>query len=185
MDAANVDLKGFSEDFYKKLCAGELQPVLETLLYLKWETAVWFEITNLIIPGWNDSEAELEAMTQWLVENLGPDVPLHFSAFHPDFKMLAAPRTPPATWMRARDIALKNGIRYAYTGNIHHRAGDTTFCHNCGEKLIERDWYDLQSYKLTADGRCPTCAVTCAGLFEAQPGQWGRQRQPVRLANFR
>lgn len=184
MDAANVDLKGFSEDFYKKLCAGELQPVLDTLLYLKHETAVWFEITNLIIPGWNDSEAELEAMTQWIVGHLGPDVPLHFSAFHPDFKMMDLPRTPAATLTHAREIALKNGVRYAYTGNVHDPTGDTTFCHCCGEKLIERDWYDLQVYRVTSDGRCPRCGQSCAGVFEAKPGHWGRKRQPVRLLNF-
>lgn len=182
MDAANVDLKGFSEAFYKKLCAGELQPVLETLLYLKHETNVWFEITNLIIPGWNDSEAELEAMTQWVVAELGPDVPMHFSAFHPDYKMMDVPRTPAATLTRARNIALKNGVRYAYTGNVHDAAGDTTFCHACGIKLIERDWYTLKAYRLTGDGRCPTCGTLCAGVFASQPGNWGRRRLPVRLA---
>ena len=184
MDAANVDLKGFTEDFYKKLCAGELQPVLDTLRYLKHETDVWFEITNLIIPGWNDSDAELEAMTQWVVEELGPDVPMHFSAFHPDYKMTNVPRTPPAVLTRARNIAVKNGVRYAYTGNVHDRAGDTTFCHQCGEKLIERDWYQLISYRVDANGRCPTCHPICAGVFEKQPGHWGRRRQPVRLASF-
>ncbi|MAT97163.1 MAG: AmmeMemoRadiSam system radical SAM enzyme [Anaerolineaceae bacterium] len=184
MDAANVDLKGFTEDFYKKLCAGELQPVLDTLRYLKHETDVWFEITNLIIPGWNDSDEELEAMTQWVVEELGPDVPLHFSAFHPDYKMMDVPRTPPATLTRARSIAMKNGVRYAYTGNVHDRAGDTTFCHQCGEKLIERDWYQLKSYRVDANGRCPTCNTICAGVFENESGHWGRRRQPVRLASF-
>jgi len=184
MDAANIDLKGFTEEFYKKLCAGELQPVLDTLVYLKHETDVWFEITNLIIPGWNDSEEELEAMTQWIVEELGPDVPLHFSAFHPDFKMMDVPRTPPATLTRAREIALKNGVRYAYTGNVHDREGDTTFCHGCGEKLIERDWYDLKAYRLRDDGRCPVCGTVCQGVFEAQAGHWGRQRLPVRLRNY-
>ena len=184
MDAANVDLKGFSEDFYKKLCAGELQPVLDTLRYLKHETDVWFEITNLIIPSWNDSEAELEAMTQWVVQELGPDVPLHFSAFHPDYKMMDVPPTPPATLTRARNIAVNNGVRYAYTGNVHDRAGDTTFCHKCGEKLIERDWYELKSYQMDENGRCPTCSAKCAGVFNRQPGHWGRRRQPVRLAAF-
>lgn len=184
MDAANVDLKGFTEDFYKKLCAGELQPVLDTLRYLKQETAVWFEITNLIIPGWNDSEAELEALTQWVVQELGPDVPLHFSAFHPDYKMRNVPPTPPATLTRARNIALKNGVRYAYTGNVHDRTGDTTFCHQCGEKLIERDWYQLIQYRLDENGRCPTCGAKCAGVFDRQPGHWGRHRQPVHLAAF-
>ncbi len=184
MDAANVDLKGFTEAFYQKLCAGELQPVLDTLRYLKHETEVWFEITNLIIPGWNDTDAELEAMTQWVVTELGPDVPMHFSAFHPDYKMMDVPRTPPATLTRARNIARKNGVRYAYTGNVHDANGDTTFCHTCGAKLIERDWYDLKAYRLTADGRCPSCHTPCTGVFTPQPGHWGRRRQPVRLAIF-
>lgn len=182
MDAANVDLKGFTEAFYQKLCAGELQPVLDTLLYLKHETNVWFEITNLIIPGWNDTDAELEAMTQWVAAELGPDVPMHFSAFHPDYKMMDVPHTPPATLTRARNIARKNGVRYAYTGNVHDAAGDTTFCHGCGLKLIERDWYELKAYRLTADGRCPSCGTPCAGIFAPQPGHWGRRRLPVRLS---
>lgn len=185
MDAANVDLKGFSNEFYKKLCASELQPVLDTLLYLKHETAVWFEITNLIIPSWNDSDAELEAMTQWVVENLGSDVPMHFSAFHPDFKMMDLPRTPASTLTRARDIAIKNGIRYAYTGNVHDKKGDTTFCHNCGSALIERDWYELHGWYLDGNGRCQTCGTPCAGNFESTPGHWGRKRQPVHLSSFR
>lgn len=184
MDAANVDLKGFTEAFYQKLCAGELQPVLDTLLYLKHETNVWFEITNLIIPGWNDTDAELEAMTQWVAAELGPDVPMHFSAFHPDYKMMDVPHTPPATLTRARNIARKNGVRYAYTGNVHDAAGDTTCCHSCGSKLIERDWYELKAYRLAADGRCPSCGTPCAGIFAPQPGHWGRRRLPVRLAAF-
>jgi pyruvate formate lyase activating enzyme len=145
---------------------------------------VWFEITNLIIPGWNDSEAELEAMTQWVVETLGPDVPVHFSAFHPDYKMMDVPPTPPAALTRARNIALKNGLRYAYTGNVYDRIGDTTFCHDCGEKLIERDWYELLSYRLDGDGRCLKCGSRCAGVFEKRAGRWGRRRRPVRLAQF-
>ena len=135
MDAANVDLKGFSEDFYQKLCAGELQPVLETLLYLKHETEVWFELTTLLIPGWNDSTAELEEMTAWVVENLGPDVPMHFTAFHPDYKMRDLPRTPAATLTRACQIARKNGVRYAYTGNVHDKDGQSTYCHVCGQRI--------------------------------------------------
>ncbi|HFE67325.1 MAG TPA: AmmeMemoRadiSam system radical SAM enzyme [Chloroflexi bacterium] len=184
VDAANVDLKGFTEEFYKKLCAGELQPVLDTLLYLKHETNVWFEITNLIIPGWNDSAEEIEAMTRWVVKELGPDVPLHFSAFHPDYKMMDVPPTPPETLRRARRIALRNGVRYAYTGNIHDREGDTTFCHNCGQPVIVRDWYNLIEWHLTEDGRCQQCGAQCAGVFDHSPGHWGARRLPVRLANF-
>lgn len=183
MDAANVDLKGFTERFYKQICAGQLQPVLDTLRYLKHETQVWFEITNLLIPGENDSEGELEAMTQWLVENLGPDVPIHFTAFHPDYKMLDKPRTRPEQLTRARQIALKNGLRYAYTGNVHDEPGGTTYCHACGQKLIGRDWFSLTVWNLTPAGCCRFCQTPCAGVFESRPGTWGARRQPVYLAN--
>ncbi len=185
MDAANVDLKCFSEDFYQRLCAGHLQPVLDTLLYIKHETAVWLEITTLLIPGENDSTAELEALTGWVVENLGPDVPLHFSAFHPDYKMRNIPPTPPATLSRARRIALKNGVRYAYTGNVHDVDGGSTTCHECHRRLIGRSWYELGAWNLTEDGRCRFCGARCAGHFMAAPGTWGAKRQPVRLANYR
>ena len=182
MDAANVDLKGFTEEFYQQLCSGHLQPVLDTLVYLKRETDVWFEITTLLIPGKNDSDDELEALTRWVVGNLGPDVPLHFSAFHPDWKMMDLPSTPPATLTRARGIALNNGVRYAYTGNVHDREGDATHCHNCGKEVIGRDWYELTAWNLTDDGRCRNCAARCAGVFDGPAGTWGRRRQPVHLA---
>jgi pyruvate formate lyase activating enzyme len=185
MDAANVDLKAFTEGFYKKVCGGQLAPVLETLKYLKHETGVWFETTTLLIPGENDSEAELEAMTQWVVAELGPDVPMHFSAFHPDWKMQDKPPTPPATLARAHAIARKNGVRYAYVGNVHDKAHDSTFCHECGTLLIGRDWYQLSEWALTDDGHCRACGTACAGVFDGPPGDWGRQRRPVRLAEFR
>ena len=181
MDAANVDLKGFTEDFYHRVCAGRLAPVLETLEYLKHETSVWFEITNLLIPGANDSDQELDAMTRWVVEHLGPDVPMHFTAFHPDWKMRDRPPTTPATLTRARAIALANGVRYAYTGNVHDREGGSTWCHGCGELLIERDWYQLGRWGLTDDGRCRRCDARCAGLFDGPPGSWGPRRLPVAL----
>jgi pyruvate formate lyase activating enzyme len=184
MDAANVDLKGFTERFYKQICAGHLQPVLDTLVYLKHDTNVWFEITTLLIPGENDSDAELEALTQWVVEHLGADVPLHFTAFHPDWKMLDKPPTPPATLTRARRIALKNGVRYAYTGNVHDVDGGSTYCHQCGAKLIGRDWYILTDWHLSDDGRCLSCGTVCAGVFDGPPGSWGSRRLPVRLRNF-
>ena len=184
MDAANIDLKGFSEAFYQKLCAGSLAPVLDTLLYLKHETNVWFEITNLLIPDQNDSTAELEALVRWVVDELGPDVPMHFSAFHPDYKMQDIPRTPAATLTRARQIALENGVRYAYTGNTHDEAGGSTYCHECGTKLIGRDWYVLGEWGLDENGRCQRCFTPCAGRFNAKPGRWGARRQPVRLADF-
>jgi pyruvate formate lyase activating enzyme len=183
IDAANVDLKAFTERFYRKICAGELQPVLDTLVYLKRETDVWLETTTLIIPGENDSTGEIDEMTGWAVESLGPDVPMHFSAFHPDYKMLDNPPTPPETLARAREIAMKNGVRYAYTGNVHDEAGDTTYCHGCGTALIRRDWYELKSWRLTEDWRCEACGVACAGYFHGAPGRWGRRRLPVRLAD--
>ncbi|MDP8977234.1 MAG: AmmeMemoRadiSam system radical SAM enzyme [Actinomycetota bacterium] len=182
MDAANVDLKAFTEGFYHKVCAARLGPVLDTLEYLRHETDVWFELTTLLIPGHNDAPEEIDRMTSWVVERLGPDVPLHFTAFHPDYKMSDVAPTPPATLSRARDIAMANGVRYAYTGNVHDRAGGTTVCHGCGLALVERDWYALGAYRLTDDGRCRRCGTPCRGVFEAAPGGWGRRRLPVRLA---
>jgi pyruvate formate lyase activating enzyme len=184
MDAANVDLKAFTERFYHSVCGGHLQAVLDTLVYLKKETNVWVELTTLLIPGENDSEAEIEEMTQWIVENLGPDVPMHFTAFHPDFKMLDKARTPPETLSRSRRIAMKNGVRYAYTGNVHDREGGSTRCHSCGEVLIGRDWYVLSDWRLTEKGTCKKCGAACAGVFDGPPGRWGAKRLPVRLAAF-
>jgi pyruvate formate lyase activating enzyme len=181
MDAANIDLKAFTEDFYKRLCSTELAPVLETLKYLKHETDVWFELTTLLIPGENDSEAELEEMTQWVVENLGTDVPMHFSAFHPDWKMMDIPATPFSTLSMARNIALKNGVRYAYTGNVHDFEGESTYCHNCGEMLIGRDWYQLSTWSLSEDGHCQKCGTAAAGVFGGPPGVWGAKRKRVIL----
>jgi len=181
MDAANIDQKGFTEGFYKNLCSGKLAAVLDTLVYLKHETNVWFEITTLLIPGENDSPAEIEALSRWVREHLGVDVPLHFTAFHPDWKMRDTPPTPPATLRVARRIAKEHGLRYVYTGNIHDPAGQSTHCHNCGAMLIGRDWYDLYEWNLTADGRCQACAAPCAGAFDGRPGQWGRRRQAIRI----
>jgi pyruvate formate lyase activating enzyme len=181
MDAANIDLKAFTEGFYHKICGGHLQPVLETLEYVKHETSVWLEITTLLIPGENDSDQELHALTQWVMEKLGPDVPLHFSAFHPDWKMMDKTDTPPETLIRARRIAMENGVRYAYVGNIHHKTGDSTCCHRCGQLLIGRDWYELSEWNLTPQGACNRCGTLCAGVFEEQPGNWGARRVPVSL----
>ena len=182
MDAANVDLKAFTEGFYRRICAGSLQPVLDTLTYLKKETSVWFEITTLLIPGENDSDREISELCNWVLGKLGPDVPVHFSAFHPDWKMLNKRPTPPATLKRARAIALKAGIRYAYTGNVHDRGGDTTFCHKCATPLIVRDWYELEEWHLTPEGKCPGCGTRPAGVFEPRPGSWGARRMPIRLS---
>ncbi len=182
MDAANVDLKAFTEEFYRKICGGRLGPVLDTLRYLRHETPVWFEITTLLIPGQNDSDAEIERETAWIAEHLGLDVPLHFTAFHPDWKMLSVPHTPVETLQRAREIALATGLRYVYTGNVHDKATQSTRCHACGELLIGRDWYVLSEWNLADSGHCGRCGARCPGVFEAQPGDWGAQRLPVRLA---
>ena len=183
MDAANVDLKAFSESFYHKLTGAHLQPVLDTLRHIKHETSVWLEITTLLIPDENDSEQELEALTQWVVENLGPDVPIHFTAFHPDWKMLDKQPTPPGTLMRARRIALKNGIHYAYTGNVRDEEGGSTYCSNCGKMLIGRDWFRITTWNLDDEGCCASCGEACAGIFEQGP-TFGEPTVPKTLINL-
>jgi pyruvate formate lyase activating enzyme len=167
MDAANVDLKAFSERFYRDVCAGHLQPVLDTLIYLKRDTDVWLEITNLLIPGQNDAPEEIEEMTRWVVEVLGPDVPLHFSAFYPAWRMLHTPPTPAITLQNARRIAVKNGVRYAYVG-IRDLEGQDTYCHGCGRTVIGRSGFTVTEWRLV-DGRCASCGMGCAGMFESEP----------------
>ncbi|MCF7970770.1 MAG: AmmeMemoRadiSam system radical SAM enzyme [Methylococcaceae bacterium] len=179
MDAANIDLKAFTERFYHNITGSHLAAVLDTLCYLQHETSVWLELTTLIIPGENDSPLELEQMTQWVVENLGPDVPMHFTAFHPDWKMLDTPATPIASLLLARDIALKNGVHYAYVGNVHHKQAESTYCHHCGQLLIGRDWYQLSDWNLTPTGACIACGSQCAGHFTETPGNWGAKRMSV------
>jgi pyruvate formate lyase activating enzyme len=181
IDAANVDLKAFTDEFYYKLTGSHLQPVLDTLVYLKHETNVWFEITTLLIPGKNDSTVEITAMCDWIKKELGSDVPLHFTAFHPDHKMPDIPQTPSATLVQARDIALKAGLKFVYTGNVHNRDGDTTYCSNCHTKLIERDWYEINQYKLDEDGCCPKCGTKLVGEFDKQAGNFGARRIPVAI----
>ena len=180
VDAANIDLKAFTDEFYHKLCGGHLQPVLETLQYLKKETQVWFELTTLLIPGDNDSDKELQEMTQWIFENLGPDVPLHFTAFHPDWKMLDKPATPTSTLARARKIARDNGLHFVYTGNVHDAEGGSTWCPDCGKLLIERDWYVLGKWGLDEKGCC-SCGYRLPGVIEAHPGNWGNKRLPIHI----
>ena len=181
MDAANVDLKGFTEEFYQKYTGTHLAPVLETLCYLKKDTSVWLEITTLLIPGLNDSKKEVQSMTQWIVKNLGQDVPLHFTAFHPAYKLAGPPATPASTLFKARDIARANGIRYCYTGNIPDPEGETTFCHSCGKKLIGRDSYEITDWNLKGNGLCQFCGTACPGIFEPKHGSWGSKRIPVRM----
>jgi pyruvate formate lyase activating enzyme len=181
VDAANVDLKAFTEGFYESVCAGHLRPVLDTLEHVARETDVWLEVTTLLIPGLNDSDVELGALADWIAEHLGADVPLHFTAFHPDWRLLDRRPTPPETLTRAREIALAAGLRYVYTGNVHDRAGQSTYCAACGRLLVERDWYELGVWGLEG-GRCSACGEPCPGVFDERPGTWGSRRLPVRLA---
>ncbi len=182
MDAANVDLKGFTDEFYFRLCGARLQPVLDTLVYLKRETDVWFEITTLLIPGKNDSVEEVTAECAWIMKELGPGVPLHFTAFHPDYKMTDIPATPTATLQRSRQIALAAGLHYVYTGNIHDTEGGTTYCPSCRAALIVRDWYNIKRCYITPGGKCPHCLTSVAGAFEAFHGQFGRRRIPITIS---
>ena len=182
MDAANVDLKAFTDAFYHRVCAARLEPVLDTLRFLRYETDVWLEITTLLIPGHNDSDAEIDAETRWVVETLGPDVPLHFTAFHPDYKMRDVPRTPASTLRRAREIAVSNGLRFVYTGNVHDAEGGTTYCASCGTAVIIRDWYDIRSYHVDEKGRCRSCGATLPGMFDGPMERWGHRRLPIFVA---
>jgi pyruvate formate lyase activating enzyme len=182
MDAANVDLKGFTDDFYFKICGGRLQPVLDTLVYLVKETDVWTEITTLLIPGKNDSDEELKAQCKWIREHLGADVPLHFTAFHPDWKMTDVHATPSDTLTRAREIAQLAGLNYVYTGNVHDEAGGSTYCPSCEKPVIVRDWYDIRGYALTGDGACEHCGMRIAGRFQKFGKPFGPRRIPVRIA---
>lgn len=183
MDAANVDLKAFTEDFYYSLTSSHLQPVLDTLKWLKHETDVWFEITNLIIPQANDSESELGEMCDWVLDQIGDDVPIHFSAFHPDFRMTDRPRTPHETLLAAQEIAHSRGIKYAYVGNVDDQQHQSTYCPKCQGLLIERNWYELGAYHLNGN-LCGHCGTTITGHFDQTPGNWGRKRLPVKIANY-
>jgi len=181
MDAANVDLKAFTDDFYWRVCGGRLQPVLDTLEYLVKETGVWTEITTLLIPGKNDSDEELRAECRWIRDHLGVDVPLHFTAFHPDWKMTDVQATPAATLRRARDIAQLAGLRYVYTGNVHDEEGGTTYCPSCENAVVVRDWYEIRSYRLTESGACSFCGASLAGRYRRFDKPFGARRIPVRL----
>jgi pyruvate formate lyase activating enzyme len=174
-------LKAFTADFYRRVCGGSLSSVLETLEYIVHETHTWLEITTLLIPGYNDSAAEITALSKWVARHLGCDVPLHFSAFHPDWKLTEPPRTPPATLSRARALARAEGLHYVYTGNVHDVEGGSTYCPRCAERVIQRDWYDIEDYRLDIAGGCPRCGLRVAGHFAAHAGSWGRKRQLIRI----
>lgn len=184
IDAANIDLKAFSESFYRKLCSAELDVVKETLVFLCHETDVWFEITDLVIPGENDSEDEIRAMCAWICETLRPDVPVHFTAFHPDYKMMDIPRTPPSTLARCRAIAFSEGLQHVYVGNVHDVNRQSSYCHHCGHRVIERDWHQLSRWSLTQQGACRRCLTPFPGRLNGPPGQWGRKRVPISPDTF-
>lgn len=181
MHAANIDLKSFREKFYHHITGSHLGPVLETIQYIKHSTSVWLELTTLLIPGENDSEQECRDLCEWVFTALGPDVPLHFSAFHPDWKMRDKPRTPLETLLKARAIAIETGLRYVYIGNAHDKQASSTYCHHCGKLLIGRDWYELSDWHLDDNRCCKFCGAQCAGLFDSKPGNWGRQRLSVNM----
>lgn len=187
MDAANIDLKAFTPEFYRQVTGAQLAVVQDTLRYLVRETSVWTEITTLLIPTKNDSDEELRAMAEWIVEELGVDVPHHFSAFHPDFKMRDLPRTPPETLARARRIAVEAGERFVYTGNVHDREGGTTRCPGCGAALIVRDWHRIVEWRMGPGGACSACGMTIPGVWteDGRPGGFGGRRLPVRIASRR
>ena len=181
MDGANIDLKAFSQDFYKKLTGADLKPVLENLIYIRHKTKTWLELTTLIIPGYNDSPEEIKAMSEWICHELGPDTPIHFSAFHPDHKMLDIPKTPLETLIRSRNIAMEAGLHYVYTGNVYYQPGDTTYCPQCQKPVIERSWDQLSQYHLTDDAKCRFCGTVIKGVFDTSPGTWGAKRKPISI----
>lgn len=181
MDAANIDLKSFQPDFYKRLTASEIGPVLDSIDFAVNETDCWVEVTTLLIPGENDSDAEIHDLSAWLRDTCGPNLPLHFSAFHPDHRMMSHPRTPADTLLRARRIALSEGLNQVYIGNAHNFDAQSSYCNGCGARVIGRDWYELSEWALDDFGQCSTCGTPLPGHFNGPPGTWGRNRKPVRL----
>ncbi len=182
MDAANVDLKGFTDEFYRQYCGGRLQPVLDTLRWLVNEGRTWVEITTLLIPGANDAPAELQRMCEWIGTELNLDVPLHFSAFHPDFQLQDRPPTPPDTLQMAYNIARRAGLRYVYVGNAYDPARQHTYCPGCDRIIIQRNGYEIGAYGVLG-GRCIWCEAPVAGRFDDAAGTWGSRRMPIRIEN--
>ena len=165
VDAVNVDLKGLTDDFYQRLTLSHLQPVLDTLQWIKQETDVWLEVTNLIIPGENDARDDIQRLSSWIAAHLGAEVPLHFTQFRPHYRLSDSQPTPPATLIDARELALHCGLKYVYTGNVEDPDRQSTYCPACGWLLIERNVYDLGRYNIRG-GRCAHCRQPIAGLFE-------------------
>jgi len=189
IDAVNIDLKAFTEEFYWQLTGSHLQTVLETILYLKNETTVWLELTTLIIPGKNDSDNEIDLMCAWILEHLGENVPLHFTGFHPAWKMLDTPETPKKSLDKARAIALRAGLNYVYTGNVYDKKAQSTYCAACKALLIGRDWYELSEWNIRAtstlgEGVCKQCGALCHGHFESEHGLWGAKRKAINISDF-
>jgi len=183
MDAANVDLKAFTEPFYHRITYSHLQPVLETLEWLKRESNVWLEITNLVIPDANDSKDEIRQMCDWILQHVADEVPVHFTAFHPDFRMMDRPATPHETLLAAQELARRQGLKYVYVGNVHDTEHQSTYCPHCRRLVIERDWYQLGEYRLRGSC-CEHCGGEIAGCFEPTPGSWGRKRLPVQISSY-
>ena len=181
MQAANIDLKGFSDRFYRGLTGSEIAPVLETIAHVVNETECWVELTTLLIPGENDGDAELRDLARWVRAECGPDVPLHFTAFTPHFRMMDRAKTTLETLLRARDIARAEGLHHVYVGNVHHVEAQSSYCAGCGARVIERDWHLLSGWHLDGQGGCLSCGTRLPGVFDGPPGTWGRRRQPVSL----
>ncbi|MBE9609637.1 AmmeMemoRadiSam system radical SAM enzyme [Chitinilyticum piscinae] len=181
MDAANIDLKGFSEAFYKQYCGARLAPVLDTLAYVHHETACWLEITTLLIPQANDNPDELRQLCQWIARELGPEVPLHFTAFHPDYRLTDRCSTPASTLELAQQIGHDCGLHYVYTGNVHTRDGGTTHCPGCHSVVIERCGYSITAYQLDEHGHCLACGTALPGRFKPYTGCFGNRRIPLRV----
>ncbi|HOJ04633.1 MAG TPA: AmmeMemoRadiSam system radical SAM enzyme [Bacteroidota bacterium] len=167
MDAANVDLKAFSPEFYRRLCSADIAVVKDTLRHIRLHSDTWLEITTLLIPGENDSDEEITALARWVRDELGPDVPLHLSAFHPAWRMLDHQRTSVQSLRNARDLAMLEGLRFVYIGNVRDKVGTSTHCPHCGTLLIARDGYHIDRVGMDTHGCCTECGAGMAGRFDS------------------